>query len=423
MCAANTSDPIELLTAAFHSNDARRVSELLSQFPAVKSEINDLIGPFNSPPILHVRDREMLDVLLAAGADINRKSSWWAGGFGLLHSASPELAAYAIQRGATVDIHAAARLGMIDRVRECLAADPGLVRARGGDGQLPLHFASTTEIADVLLDNGADVDARDIDHESTAAQYMIRDRQEIARHLIRRGAKSDILMAAALGDRSLAERHLLADPGCVRVRVSEEYFPMINLRSGGTIYQWTLGWHVSAVQVARQFGHPDLASWLMERSPPDVRLVNACWLGEEDTLNALLRENPDLPEKLTESDRRQLGHAARNNDSRAVPLFLRARLPVNVTTQHGATPLHWAAWHGNVEMVRSLLRFNPPLEATDADFNGTPLRWAIHGSENGWHRDTGEYGPTTDALLKAGAKPPEKIGGTPEVQEVLRRHR
>src|SRR5438552_13898189 len=121
----------------------------------------------------------MLDVLLGAGADINARSRWWAGGFGLLDYADPELAAYAMKRGAILDAHAAARLGMIDKLRELTTANPALVHARGGDGQTPLHFASTIEVAAYLLDHGADIDARDIDHESTPAQYMVRDRQPV----------------------------------------------------------------------------------------------------------------------------------------------------------------------------------------------------------------------------------------------------
>ena len=120
----------------------------------------------------------MLDVLLDAGADINARSQWWAGGFGLLDSASPDLAAYAIERGAVLDAHSASRLGFLDKLRDLIARDPQLVHARGGDGQTPLHFASTTEIAAYLLGQGADIDARDVDHESTPAQWMVKDRQE-----------------------------------------------------------------------------------------------------------------------------------------------------------------------------------------------------------------------------------------------------
>jgi hypothetical protein len=73
-------------------------------------------------------------------------------------------------------------------------------------------------------------------------------------------------------------------------------------------------------------------------------------------------------------------------------------------------------------MVRAILPFDPPLEATDADFNGTPLGWAVHGSEAGWYRQTGDYAGTVEALLAAGARLPERLGGAEAVREVLRRH-
>src|SRR5262249_6132699 len=160
-----------------------------------------------------------------------------AGSFGLLETIDPALAPAAIRRGAIVTAHAAARLGMLDRLKELIAADPALVQARGGDGQFPLHFASTVEIAGFLLDHGAEIDARDNDHESTAAQWMLREHPEVARYLVTRGCHTDILMAAALGDLELTRKHLDADPGCIRMRVSREYFPMIGGGNGGTIYQ------------------------------------------------------------------------------------------------------------------------------------------------------------------------------------------
>src|ERR1044071_3679591 len=102
-------NPIELFKQAFQAHDAPSLRKLLDQNPDFKSRINEPIGSFDSPAIILVRSREMLDVLLDAGADINAKSRWWAGGFGLLHGAPPDLATYAIARGAIVDVHAAAR--------------------------------------------------------------------------------------------------------------------------------------------------------------------------------------------------------------------------------------------------------------------------------------------------------------------------
>jgi ankyrin repeat protein len=321
-----------------------------------------------------------------------------------------------------VDVHAAARLGLLDRLRELVEADPELVHARGGDGQTPLHFAATVEIAEYLLDHGAEIDTPDLDHESTPAQWMLDDRLVVARYLVARGCRTDLLMAAALGELDLARRHLDASPDCIRLRVSEQFFPMVNPKSGGTIYQWKLGWYVSPHQVARKFGHEDVFRLLQERSPSDVRLIDACWTGDEASARAIRHEHPHVVDHLDEAGRRLVAHAARNNETDVVRLMLECGWPVDARGQHQATPLHWAAFHGNEEMVRTILRLDPPLEVTDADFHGTPLGWAIHGSQHGWHSSSGNHAATVEALLKSGAKVSGVAGGTEPVREVLRRH-
>jgi ankyrin repeat protein len=422
MLQEEPTDVQRLAHEAFGSDDAPAVRRLLDKYPTLKARINDPVGPFNSPAIMNVRSREMLDVLLDAGADINARSQFWAGGFGILDTAGPEIAAYAIERGAVIMAHAAARLGMLDKLSALVDADPSRVHARGGDGQTPLHFASTVGIAEYLLDHGAEIDIRDIDHESTPAQYMVAKRPEIARYLVRRGCKTDILMAAALGDLELIRRHLDADADSIRMRVSDEDFPMISPRNGGTIYQWELGWYCSAVQVARSFGHSECFDLLMESSPADEKLLNACWLHDEATVRYLLAREPDLAVQLTPGGRRQLAHAARNNDTVAARLMVEAGLPVDTYSQHHAMPLHWAAWHGNAEVVRLILRRKPALDDVSNDYQGTPVDWAVHGSENGWDRRNSDYGATLDALLEAGVRLPGEIGGAEVVRAVLRRH-
>ena len=181
------------LKEAIDSGSPTAVEAALER-PEVRSHINDPLpgGSFGQTALIAAAqhaNREVIDVLLGAGADINQKSHWWAGGFHVLDDAwkEPWLASYLIGHGATVGIHHAVRLGMIDEVRAMLARDPSLVDARGGDGQLPLHFAQTVEMADCLMSCGADVNARDIDHESTAGQWMIRDRQDVVGYLVSRG--------------------------------------------------------------------------------------------------------------------------------------------------------------------------------------------------------------------------------------------
>ncbi len=87
------------------------------------------------------------------------------------------------------------------------------------------------------------------------------------------------------------------------------------------------------------------------------------------------------------------------------------------------TPLQWAAWHGNAGMVREILRYHPQLEL-DCQHGITALGGALHGSVNGWHRETGDYVATVEALLDAGAKAPtvtEDLEASEPVREALRR--
>ena len=285
-------DPMEELSHAIQTSDVPRARRALDQHPELKPQLNDAIpnAGFGTTLLLAAVQRtnkDLIDMLIEAGADINARSHWWAGSFGVLDN-DHGLASFLIERGAVVDVHAAARLGMFQKLQEMLMANPALVHARGGDGQTPLHFASSIEIAELLLKHGAQIDALDIDHESTPAQYMVRDRQPIARYLVARGCRTDLLMAAALGDLELARRHLDQDPGCLHMSVSSEYFPKKNPHAGGTIYIWTLGQHKTPHMVAREFGHEEVFRLLMDRSPEPLKLSQACELGEEELFNQLL---------------------------------------------------------------------------------------------------------------------------------------
>jgi ankyrin repeat protein len=279
-------------------------------------------------------------------------------------------------------------------------------------------MASTIEIARLLLEHGADIDALDVDHESTPAQYMLRvtqtrhfahDRQDIARELVTRGCRTDILMASALGDIALVKQHLDADPESIRTRVNEQYFPKKNPKAGGTIYIWVLGHHRTAHSIAKSFGHPDVYQLLMERSPSDLRFAIAAEVGDEAAFRELMRQKPDLVATLSDADKRKLADAAENNNLDAVRLMLGAGWPVDFLGAHGGSALHWAAFHGNAAMVREILRYRPTVDLLEGQYGMTPLGWGAYGSENGWHRDTGDYAGAVQALLEAGAKSPPKM--------------
>jgi len=431
--------PAELLSAAICAGDADKTASVLEKHPELKAQLDGPMANYGAEatPLLAAvqrSDRKTIDALLRAGADINARGHSWAGGLSVLDECAHDMAAFLIERGAVLDAHAAARLGMFQELQNLVATNPGVVAARGAHGQTPLHFASTIEIAQYLLEHGAEMDARDLQHESPPAQHMLRvlqgrhyrrDRQDIARYLVARGCRTDLLMATALGDLALARRRLEADPSCIRMCVSEEYFPKQDPRSGGTIYNWIFGPRRTAHLIARDFGHDDIFRLLMERSPEDLKLALACELGDEDAFRALIASHPNLTRTLSDDDCRRLPDAAQNNNTNAVRLMLGAGWPVDTRGEYNMTPLQWAAWHGNAEMVREILRYHPQLELKDNDHGITALGGALHGSENGWHRETGDYVATVEALLDAGAKAPmvtEDLEASEPVRDVLMRY-
>jgi ankyrin repeat protein len=424
-------DSTAAFVAACQAGDAERVRALLAAHPELAPRINDSLPGFHFGgtallAAVHSGTTALIELLLANGADINQKSRWWAGGFGVLDS-DHDMVDFLIARGARVDACAAARHGMMDRLRALVAADPACVRMRGGDGQTPLHVAQTPEIAAFLLDHGAEIDALDVDHEGTPAQYAVRDRQDVVRLLIARGCRTDILMAAALGDPDLVRRFLDDDPDSVRVAVTDEYFPMRNPKAGGHIYRWTLDRNKTAHHMARMFGHADVERLLMEHTPAPLRLALACEFGDEAAVRVLRGAHPDLGRRLGPAEQRRLADAATDNNLEAVRLMLDAGWPVDARGDEDGTALHWAAFHGNAAMVRLLLGHGAPVDVTEASHGGRPLDWALYGSLHGWDRKQSDgYPAVVEALLDAGAQAPQTPdagAASAAVRAVLERRR
>jgi ankyrin repeat protein len=419
-----TKSPAELFVAAVEMGDVDQVRRLLQSHGDLVSRINEPMFGFKSPAVHVARTNlDLLDLLLAHGADLNVRTSWEKGGFGVLEQVTPEQAAPLVARGARIDIWAAANLGMKAELATLIAGDPALVHAKGGDGKRPLHFARTVGIARRLLEHGAEIDALDADHDSTPAQHLIGDRPDVAGFLVSKGARSDLLLAAALGDLDLVGNHLDADPSSIAMRVDQDWFPMIDTAAnGGHIYQWTLGFHVSAFDVARKRGHTEIVELLLKRASPLDRLLDALWCGDDARADAVLTIDPQLIARASGKALRLVADAARNNNVATVRAMLRRGFPVTALSQHGGTPLHWAAFHGNLDMLEYVLEHNPPIDARDRQFDGTPMDWLIHGSLNPWGFSTGRYGECTRLLLDAGARLDEASlpTGHEAVDQVLR---
>ena len=417
--------PEERMHAAFQRHDANAVRRLFESHPHLRARINDPVFAFDAPAITaYADDLAMVEVLLDFGADPNRRSDWWAGGFHALYAATGAAADRLIAAGAIPDLCAAAHLGRADLVASMIADDPERVHERGGDGQTPLHFATTREVLDLLLAAGADIDARDVDHRSTAAEWMLdrtrgAGRYELARYLVERGASTDIFLAAALGLTDRVRDMLRANPGLLELRTSRGAYGE-QPPSSYHIYMWTIGDSRSPLEVAAQFHQQDTLDAMLEHASPLQWFLLACGRGDDAQARSVLREHPGLLESMTASDHRAITDAAWNGDARAVALMLDLGFDPRTPGQDSGTALHCAAWQGSMDTVAVLLR-HPDAQALVAIKEGchgaTPLGWCCHGSRFGNRRH--DHAGVAKLLLEAGAQPGKDSSEASEAVEAV----
>ena len=409
---SEANDPIDPhVRDAFCRHDAAEVRRLLLRHPELRERINEPLFSFNSPAIVaYANDAPMVDVLLEFGADPNRRSEWWAGPFHALYSATGVAAERLIAAGAEMDACAAAHLDRPDVMQQLLAADPARVHERGGDGQTPLHFARSNAMADLLLGAGADINARDVDHRATPAEWMLErtkgaGRFELAKYLVERGAAADIFLLAALGLRERAVAMAEADRDVLDLRTGRGPYGE-KPPSSYHIYFWTIGDGRSPIDVAAQFGQRETAEALLSLGSPVQRLLFACRQGDAAGARAIVRAQPSIVQQLTGDDARAMADAAWNGDARAVALMLELGFDPRTPGHDAGTPLHLAGWEGSPETVSLLLQHPMARELVtirDAHYGATPLGWCCHGSLNG--NRSHNHAEVARLLLAGGAEP------------------
>ena len=424
--AEPTASPMERMHDAFRRRDAAAMRRLFKRHPEFRELINAPVFPFDSPAIVACADdRAMVDVLLDFGADPNRRSDWWAGGFHALHAATGDAAERLMAAGAIPDACAAAHLDRPDLLARMIADNPARVHERGGDGQTPLHFASSRRVIDLLLAEGADIDVRDVDHRATAAEWMLdhkRDagRYDLARYLVERGASADIFLAAALGLTEAVRAMLQANPKLLDSRTGQGAYAE-QPPSSYHIYFWTIGDSRSPLDVAAQFEQQETMDAMLEFASPLQRLLSACRRGDEAGARSVLREHPAIIEAMTARDHRALADAAWNGDARAVALMIELGFDPRVTGHDSGTALHCAAWEGSAETVAAVLRHRDSralVAIRDAHYGATPLGWCCHGSRFG--NTSHDHPGVARLLLDAGARPgPDTTEASPSVEAIL----
>jgi ankyrin repeat protein len=255
--------------------------------------------------------------------------------------------------------------GDIEALRSMLAEHPELVRARSTRRHHAtlLHYvaangvenyrqrtpANAVEVAKLLLDAGAEVDAlADMyDHKCTTMSMLV----------------SSCHPAAAGLQVALAE--LLLDYGAA-------------LDGPGSAWQ-------SALMTALKFGYLRTAEALTRRGAPLNHLPVVAGLGRLEDTRRL------LPTADSRSKHAALALAAQHGHAEVVRVLLDAGEDPNRFNPDGfhghATPLHHAALANHTAVVRLLVERGARLDIRDTIYQGTPLDWALHAG----HTDIADY--------------------------------
>lgn len=205
------------MMSAVDKGDADTVRTLLQEDPALLNARGPYrpAGDGEITPLLVAAgfdQKEIALLLLEQGADPHVVL---ANGETALQNAAfnqdRELADALVARGVQMDIFATAGLGDAEQVQAFLREKPELVHARDATGATPLHWAGSAEVARVLVDAGADIEATDNQYHNTPVEYASHHR-DVVQLLISKGAIVRFHMACYIGDVETARRLLQDDP-------------------------------------------------------------------------------------------------------------------------------------------------------------------------------------------------------------------
>lgn len=308
----------------------------------------------------------------------------------LLEAGADPNTAVATEHGRLSCLYAACGvLGNVEMTRLLLEAG-----ANPNDGESLYH---ATEKADhscmkLLLAHGARVD------EANAIKHIL-DREDLEGLRLLLDAGGDPNLANAQGATGL---HW----GVMRGR-SAQIITML-LDAGADVNAKRVDGR-TAYAMAMASGQTDIADLLASR-------------GADTDLNAVdtfIAGRGPAPERIADSPAAAhlIVELAERGNVRGVEALLKAGVSPASVGGKGETPLHWACWKGNTDLMRLLIAHDAPLDVRDADYSATPPGWLHHGATN---CRLGDYAEGGRILLAAGVREWTQASGHDGLDAVLR---
>ncbi len=274
-----------------------------------------------------------------------------------------------------------------------------------GDNAYPLHFAAEKQLFPIirlLIEHGADPVGDGDYHElgvigwATAWEYVHASR-DIVDYLLAHGAKHNICSAVAMGDTAAIEEIFSRSPGEVEKRMDMTnrrrrplHLAVIKNQVPSLTALLDLGVDTesldesgfTALDQAALLGQTEIAEILLDRGAK-VRLPSAICLGRTRDLERMLHRDPDA---LKPGGRwaNLILRASECAAGAVIGTLIQAGASVNVKddpktsvdSTFGYTPLHAAAFNGNLSAASVLLTHGANVRAREEKYHGTPAGWA-----------------------------------------------
>ena len=154
----------------------------------------------------------------------------------------------------------------------------------------------------------------------------------------------------------------------------------------------------SAVNACLHNGRGAAAAFLAERGAR-LDVEGAAGVGWLDLLPGLIADA--TPEQLADS----FAWACQFGRTSVVAFLLEQGVGLEARLKHhGQTGLHWAAYGGHPGAVKWLIERGAAVDAKDASYQGTPLEWALYRWGNAARVDDEAFYEVVGLLARAGAK-------------------
>lgn len=373
---------LELFTA-IKTGDIERVRELLRDLPnLIDAGMADSFGIASESPLIAAIRADKADIVTLlidrgirpAQSDVREAA---------LYGRRP-IARELIDAGGLASSVAELETDIVELIKAVYAGDTAwiasvidrsssVVSGADGSGRTPLMIAADVgyvDVAALLLDRGADIDAVDsasvdaLHHAANASNWCYPGHPRVVELLVERGASCDIFTAARSGSVSIVRAMVEEKPDLVNATTADGATPL-------------------EIAVAAFAGHT-VVDYLREK-PQQMNIWTACQFGNVDRVRELLKENPalaDMPRKNA-GDKTPVHYTAQNwcpQEVAAQIIDLLAENGADVNYREsgaGWRPLHAVAeWWNDTQIAEALLRHGAEINPR-SNAGWTPLRYAV----------------------------------------------